>query len=129
MLLTAFSAYRRMLFSPAVAFPFSCDLEQIFPLVTIFPGYSSGWFSAQRSERHVFPREAVILDFTKKWVNIFQHSLLCFKESSGFVSFSSGDLNDTKQSLLSLDFQVKCFKFYVSSKACGMVLIFRYFML
>lgn len=108
---SAFSAYRLMLFPPSAAFHFSHDLEQIFALVTIFPGYSLGWFSAQRTERHVSPREAVILDFAKKSVNNFQQSLLCFKESSGFVSFSSGDLNDTKQSLLSLDFQVKCFKF------------------
>ncbi|XP_053433660.1 extracellular matrix protein 2 isoform X2 [Nycticebus coucang] len=48
-----------------------------------------------------------MLDFTKKSASIFQHSLLCFvfKESSDFVSFSAGDLNDTKQSLLSLDIQ------------------------
>lgn len=78
-------------------------------MVTTFPGYSLGWFSAQRTERHLSPREAVILDFTKKSVNIFQHSLLFFvlKKSLNFVSLSAGDLNDTKQSLLSLDFQVK----------------------
>jgi len=73
-------------------------------LVTIFPGYPLGC-SAQRSERHLSLREAVILDFTKKSVNISQQSFLCFKESSGSVSFSAGDLNDTKQSLLSLEFQ------------------------
>lgn len=37
----------------------------------------------------------------------FQHSLLffVFKEGSGLVSLSAGDLNGAKQSLLSLDFQ------------------------